>query len=417
LQLALSPDGRIVVAVTMSNERKELLDGPMTSAIRVWDTTTGKELQQLPAHQAMPTALVISPDARTIAAAEATGGFRLWELATGKERRRFAVPPRTRFANEDWMEMRMAMRMRQFQRDDDTPERSVPLVFTPDGKGLAVSEGFTLRVWDLATGKVARRFACDAPVNGEFAFSPDGQWLAAGGPDSTVWLWNNTTTEVLARLKGHRAAVHRVAFSSDSKTLVSASEDGTAVVWDVRAAIAASRSQPRAAPTEEFLASLWDDLADADAARAYSAIHKLTDAPKRAVWLLRLNLQSASAADPQQVAQLINDLDDSEFAVREKATTELEQLHERIAPALDKALAANPPLEARRRLEALVQKIKQRQLPADTVRALRAVEVLETIGTPEARSLLENLTKGAPEAMLTREAKTALERLAKRAGK
>ena len=44
---------------------------------------------------------------------------------------------------------------------------------------------------------------------------------------------------------------------------------------------------------------------------------------------------------------------------------------------------------------------------------LRALEVLERIGTPEARQILLSLAKGAPEAALTQEAKASLERLGK----
>jgi hypothetical protein len=40
--------------------------------------------------------------------------------------------------------------------------------------------------------------------------------------------------------------------------------------------------------------------------------------------------------------------------------------------------------------------------------------VLEAIGTPEARKVLQTLAKGAAEARLTREAKAALARLARR---
>ena len=45
---------------------------------------------------------------------------------------------------------------------------------------------------------------------------------------------------------------------------------------------------------------------------------------------------------------------------------------------------------------------------------LRAIEVLEHIGTAEARQVLKSLANGAPEARRTREAKSSLERLAKR---
>jgi WD40 repeat protein len=411
LHLSMSGDGKTVAAATAVNTP----EGGGVWTIRVWDATTGKEIQQLPARPMPVTALAISPDARTVAAAEAIGGFRLWELATGKERRRLAVPARPRILNDEFMEMRL-VQWRRVQQDEGQTERHCPVVFTPDGKGLAVGEGDTIRIWDLASGAIVRRFACDAAVNGEFAFSPDGRLVATGGPDHAIWIWNTASAEMLARLRGHRGPVHRLGFSSDSKALVSASADGTAVVWDVARAIAASRSQPRADPTEERLAALWADLADADAARAYGAIRKLVDAPKLAVRLVRERLQPAPAADPERIARLVADLDDSEFQVRDKASHELERLHELAAAALDKALAAEPPLEARRRLEALQQKVQRRQLPAETVRALRAVEVLEAIGTPEARQQLETLAKGVPEARLTKEAKAALERLTKQTG-
>jgi hypothetical protein len=47
------------------------------------------------------------------------------------------------------------------------------------------------------------------------------------------------------------------------------------------------------------------------------------------------------------------------------------------------------------------------------LRTLRALEVLEQVGTPEATKLLRTLAKGAPEAGLTRQAKQALARLSR----
>jgi hypothetical protein len=45
------------------------------------------------------------------------------------------------------------------------------------------------------------------------------------------------------------------------------------------------------------------------------------------------------------------------------------------------------------------------------VRALRAVEMLGRLGTPEARALLRELAGGGGESPLTRDARAALERL------
>jgi hypothetical protein len=50
-------------------------------------------------------------------------------------------------------------------------------------------------------------------------------------------------------------------------------------------------------------------------------------------------------------------------------------------------------------------------LPAEALRAIRAVEVLEQLGTPEARQVLQNLADGAPGHKLTRHAEAALKRL------
>lgn len=69
-----------------------------------------------------------------------------------------------------------------------------------------------------------------------------------------------------------------------------------------------------------------------------------------------------------------------------------------------------PPSSRRRRIEEALATLSGVP-PANTLRDLRAVEVLERIGTPKARQLLEKLAQGAPEARQTREAKAAVERL------
>jgi len=80
-----------------------------------------------------------------------------------------------------------------------------------------------------------------------------------------------------------------------------------------------------------------------------------------------------------------------------------------------KTLDGRPALETRRRLEQLIEnQVRERWSPsAEWLRIGRALEVLEHIGSPEARQVLQALAEGAPGAMLTREAKAALERLAR----
>src|SRR4029453_9236972 len=114
-----------------------------------------------------------------------------------------------------------------------------------------------------------------------------------------------------------------------------------------------------------------------------------------AAWLGE-RLKPIVAADARQTARLIADLDSARFAARDRAAAELEDLGESAFPALREALAANPSMEGRERVEALVRRLDT--LPPDRVRSLRAVEALEYAATPEARTLLDQLSSGLPEA-------------------
>jgi hypothetical protein len=117
--------------------------------------------------------------------------------------------------------------------------------------------------------------------------------------------------------------------------------------------------------------------------------------------------------DEKRINQLITQLDDNDFQVREKAMGELHALGERLAPILKKALAASPPVETRKRLEELHGKMTSATLQGDRLRLIRTVEVLEHIGTPEARQLLRDLSGWGSETPLTTQARAALERLEK----
>jgi hypothetical protein len=97
--------------------------------------------------------------------------------------------------------------------------------------------------------------------------------------------------------------------------------------------------------------------------------------------------------------------------VRDKATRELESLGEVAGPVLQGALRGQPSLEVRRRVERLLELLHEQLPTEERLRALRALQVLEHIGTPEARQVLESLAKGAPAARLTREAVASLKRL------
>src|SRR5262249_52874072 len=117
--------------------------------------------------------------------------------------------------------------------------------------------------------------------------------------------------------------------------------------------------------------------------------------------------------DGQRLAQLINDLDNANFGVRKNAMSQLQEIGEASKAALREALQKKPTLEARQRIEQLLAQMEPAASP-DKLRTLRAVQVLEQTGTPEAKLLLQELAAGVPESRLTQETAASLQRLAAR---
>jgi hypothetical protein len=241
-----------------------------------------------------------------------------------------------------------------------------------------------------------------------FAVAPDNRLLAIAGLNGPVHVWDVLSGKELHTLKGHTAAVAALAFAPGGKTLVSASHDTTALVWDVTK-IARPTPRPKA-PQPRDVEAWWQALAQTDGAKAVAAMSDFHSAPKEAVAWIKDQLKPAAALDRKRALDLINKLEDGQFNVRAKATAELLRLGELVVPVLDEVLGENPAPETRRRMEELRGKLTSPMLQGERLRIVRAVEILDHMGTAEARQTLEALASGAPGALVTTSAQAALKR-------
>ncbi|MGQ9462843.1 MAG: WD40 repeat domain-containing protein [Candidatus Fervidibacter sp.] len=120
------------------------------------------------------------------------------------------------------------------------------IAFRPDGKFLAVSarrsarfgvhEQRTVDIIDAATGKLVSYYLPNSFYEGiqlALAFSPDGRFLAVGGLDSRVYLWDTKKASILRVLNfmSPPGPVETVAFSPDGKYLAIGGRDGRLKIY------------------------------------------------------------------------------------------------------------------------------------------------------------------------------------------
>jgi RNA polymerase sigma factor (sigma-70 family) len=386
VEAAFSPGGRLLAAVCR--------DG----LLHVWQVATGK---QLPAPRCAPYPLAFAPDGKALAFTDPTGQLRLWDVAAGKVLCTFK--PRGQGGLYPYV-----------------------LGFSGDGKTLFRSNWeMRLDAWDVATGKYLREVPGipdrrDPSWIGKFGHAPlilsaDGRTLALPGKDGTACLVELATGQLRRSFAGRQGGVTCLAFAPDGKSLASGSGDSTVLVWDL-AAPAPGEKPVRGPLTAAVREALWADLGSTDGVKAYRAVRTLEAVPGQAVAFLKTKLPPVRPADARQVERLIADLDSKQFARRKKALHELEQLGEPALPLLTKALEGKYSLDVIQRLEGVVGKLKNRGLSAEGMREGRALEVLEALGTADARQVLTGLARGAAGARLTAEARACLERLKRRGG-
>ncbi|KAJ3615500.1 hypothetical protein Zmor_016368 [Zophobas morio] len=90
------------------------------------------------------------------------------------------------------------------------------------------------KICRIIGGKKGKAFGGHTKEILALALSTDGKYLASGGKEDVIFIWNAVNNcELLHVFKGHRGPISSLAFRSGSNTLYSASFDRTIKIWDV----------------------------------------------------------------------------------------------------------------------------------------------------------------------------------------
>jgi RNA polymerase sigma factor (sigma-70 family) len=434
--LAISPDGRFLAwpvddyDVTFADPRTpgSLFYG---SRIRFYEIATGKSVDRIPTFKGDAQDLAFTNNGKRLVTAEAHGAMvRVWNVETGKEERAFQAVPEF-VKKESYFVRRVLLSpdgrtlVKTYEKDlggrlgglgehphlvvlwDVATGKELPRLpggypvdggFSPDGR-LVVTQGENF-VCEVATGDRVAALPDDQYIRAA-AFSRDGRFLATTVPGDVIQIWEVATWTKRNEWKGHGGQPTTLTFAPNGQ-LLSGSQDTTVLAWDTR--------PPRAAASVT-LESAWNDLAKRESAESFQSVGRFLAAPAEAVTFFADKIKPAEAFDPKRLGRLLADLDSSDFAVRETASKALAELNEQATPYLEDTLKSTDSAEVRGRLARILGQKRRAALPAEQVRQIRAVMILEQIGNGEAKILLRRWAGGPVGARLTLEASAALKRL------
>jgi WD40 repeat protein len=298
-----------VNSVAFSPDGKYALSGSWDKTIKQWDIASGREVRTFYG-TAKVTSIAISLSGKYVISGDEDRGknLKLWDMASGKRIRTFSgdieiqdtdnvvFSPDGKYVlsggkNLKLWDIASGKELRTFRNDNKDHARITSIVISPDGKHVITGSGsnvvvpmsdgtmahakssdYTIRIWDIVTGRQIKAFnkgkgwveaIAISPdgkhvISGDFedsarmwdiatgrqvkafnvegvssiAISPDGKYALFGGV-MNIRLWDIAKDREIRTFSGHSGWVRSVAFSPDGKYALSGSDDKAPKLWDI----------------------------------------------------------------------------------------------------------------------------------------------------------------------------------------
>lgn len=228
-----SPDGSVF-----------LTEGPEeTGVVDVRDAETGESVHRFVGHEVDINEVAFSADGSMFATAGDDERLRVWDTATGDEIQELWVPaagsawapafsPDGRFVAGAWL-LEGIVAVFDLETGELVARVDEPavhgLTFDPAGERLVVSSVETpgLLIVDARTGVPVDRWGADTATGRDARFSPDGRLVASVHSDGAIRVWDASTGQLRFTSFDHAAEVNAVDWSPDGTRLATGSGDGT----------------------------------------------------------------------------------------------------------------------------------------------------------------------------------------------
>ncbi len=172
--------------------------------VKIWNSSDGKELKSIPAHDSAVVGLGITSDSQKLATAGADKVVKVWDLGGNKVLTAISLT-------------------------------AVPqsLAFSPNGEKVAVgvSEGedHLIRVFDVKTGKELQTFSDHEGAISSLAFHTDNKTLFSASADKTTQVSN---VGVLTAME-HKGGVVSAQFDNSGGKFITGGVDKTVRLWEI----------------------------------------------------------------------------------------------------------------------------------------------------------------------------------------
>jgi WD40 repeat protein len=384
--------------LSFTPDASHLVGADPNYGVHIWDVKAGGKPAEVKfgrdGYESIPSeGMQISPNGRMVAVVERGGPVahfvpppELWawaigvyEIPSGKRVHRFVGNGSLK--GFQWMGDRLAALV-------DLP---------PIGSPLGVPKPLPERKFKLLrmdpAAKTTREHSLGADVR-SWAAAPFGDTVAVGAGDG-LRLYEASTGKLRHTFREQKLAVEVLAFSPDGRLLAAESVDGPVLVWDVRGDLT-KPAKPDAAGWERA----WEALGGADAAKGFQAVRLFALHPDDGIAELKRRY-AASQPTAEVIAATVVKLDDREFAVRQRAEQQLRAMGTAAFPAFNQAMGRDPSEELKERARRLLEV----EVPADRLRAERAVEAVRLADTDAANKLTAEWAKGPEKDPLTADAR------------